>query len=77
MPAVKNCLTVPEIASLYAVPASTVRLAIDRLHLGHRFNRSRLVYVEDLDQLEAAFKTLGYRLPGPARITHEEPPTPG
>ena len=63
MSALKGCFTVPEVAELYGVPISTVRLAVDRLGIGHRFGRSRVVYAEDFPQLETAFRTLGYKLP--------------
>jgi hypothetical protein len=52
-----------EIADLYGIRVWTVRLVIERLGLDRRFGRNRVVYAEDLDKLEIAFKTLGYKIP--------------
>jgi hypothetical protein len=65
MSSLKGCFTSVEIADQYGVPVSTVRLVIDRLGLGHRFNRSRVVYREDFDKLATAFRTLGYTILDP------------
>jgi hypothetical protein len=65
MSSLKGCFTSVEIADQYGVPVSTVRLVIDRLGLGHRLNRSRVVYREDFDKLATAFRLLGYTIPDP------------
>jgi hypothetical protein len=57
----KGCFTAVEVADHFGVPISTARLAIDRLKIGHRFNRSRVVYAQDFDQLATAFK-MGYEI---------------
>jgi hypothetical protein len=62
MSSLKGSFTSVEIADQFGVPVSTVGLVIDRLGLGHRFNRSRVVYAEDLDNpspaLRAAFTVM-------------------
>ena len=42
-----------------------MRMVIDRLQLGHRFNRALIVYLEDFEKLALAFRVLGYKTPDP------------
>jgi hypothetical protein len=65
MPDFNGCYTTREIADQFGVPVSTARLVIDRLGLGHRFQRSRIVFAEDFEKLTVAFQTLGYKIPVP------------
>jgi hypothetical protein len=72
VPFFKNCFTAVEVAGHFGVPVSTARLAIDRLGIGHRFNRTRVVYPEDFGKLALAFRVLGYEVPAGLQQVEEE-----
>jgi hypothetical protein len=72
MSALKVCFTIPEVATTYNVPRSTTRRVVDRLGIGHRVGRNRVVYPEDFPQAEAAFRALGYKLPD-SRTGQQQP----
>lgn len=61
MPRDNGCFSSQEICDLAkVVPIQTVRRIIDRLQLGTRVGRQRVVFSEDLATLTIAFRTLGY-----------------
>ena len=65
MPDFNECYTSRQIADLFRVPISTVRLVIERLGIDHRFARNRVLFAEDLGKLTIAFQTLGYTISDP------------
>jgi hypothetical protein len=56
--------TSQDLAERYHVPAWTIRLLIDRLGLGRRLGRWRIITTSaDLDKLEAGLQALGHKIP--------------
>jgi hypothetical protein len=58
--------TTHEAATRYGVKIWVVRKLVDRLGIGRRFGRYRVVAEADLPTLEIGLRTLGYRIPAAA-----------
>jgi hypothetical protein len=63
VPACKFVFTVQTAASRYEVPAGAIRTLIDRLTLGTRLGRWRIIEPHELPRLEDGLRALGYRIP--------------
>jgi hypothetical protein len=65
-------LTSQNLAELYQVRASTIRILIDRIGLGTRLGRWRIVQPSELERLEAGIQALGHRIPPEARVATKQ-----
>jgi hypothetical protein len=63
VPPCRFVFTVQTAASRYKVPAAPVRTLIDRLQLGSRLGRWRIIEPGELPRLEDGLRALGYRIP--------------
>jgi hypothetical protein len=66
--------TTQETATRYGVKIWVVRKLFDRLGIGHRFGRYRVVAEADLPTLEIGLRTLGYAVPNPMQPAAESAP---
>jgi hypothetical protein len=72
MSTVNDCYSTLEVAELYGISPWTVRRVIDRLGLGRRVGRNRVVFADDLPKLEIAFRTLGHTISAHLQAAVEE-----
>jgi hypothetical protein len=63
VPACRFVFTVQTAASRYGVPAGAIRTLIDRLTLGARLGRWRIIEPGELPRLEDGLRAIGYRIP--------------
>lgn len=55
-----DLLSTGEIAEMYGVDPQVVRKVLDRIGLGKRIGRYRVVAAEDVGQVELALRAAGY-----------------
>jgi hypothetical protein len=63
MPTFKRELTTQDCADRYQVSADDIRTVVDRVGLGHRLGRWRVIPASELGRLEDALLAIGRQLP--------------